>query len=134
MLVAVVVLLVLAGVTGVMVVRSAWFHDYVRRSIVAKVEQATGGRVELGSFSFDPATLTAQVSPLVLHGKEASDEPPLLRIESVKLGLRVLSVMERKVDLASLTVEKPQFRIVLYPDGTNNLPSPRGTREREELV
>ena len=126
MLVAVVVLLVLAGVTGVMVVRSAWFHDYVRRSIVAKVEQATGGRVELGSFSFDPATLTAQVSPLVLHGKEASDEPPLLRIESVKLGLRVLSVMERKVDLASLTVEKPQFRIVLYPDGTNNLPSPRG--------
>ncbi len=138
LLAVVAVLLVLAGVAGLLVVRSARFHDYIRRTIIAKIEQATGGRVELGGFSFQPATLTAQVSALVLHGKEAPDEPPLLRVESVKLGLRVLSVMERKVDLAALSVEKPQFRIILYPDGTNNLPSPRerasGKNWSEEIL
>src|ERR1700744_196229 len=102
LMLAALALLILAGVAGILFVRSPWFHEYVRRTIVAKVEQATGGRVEMGSFSFDPAPLTARVAPFVLHGKEASDEPPLLRIDSVSLSLRILSVMERKVDLASL--------------------------------
>ena len=118
------VLLVLACVAGVLILRSDRFHEYIRRTIVAKIEQATGGRVELGGFSFSASNLTAQADRLVLHGKEASDEPPLVRVGSVKIGLRILSVMERKVDLASVSVVKPQVRIVFYPDGTNNLPSP----------
>jgi translocation and assembly module TamB len=123
-LLALAILLVLAGVTGVLIIRSDRFHEYIRRTIVEKIEQATGGRVELGSFSFSASALTAQVDRLVLHGKESSNEPPLARVESVKIGLRILSVMERKVDLASVSVVRPQVRIVFYPNGTNNLPSP----------
>ncbi len=124
LLLALAVLLVLAVVTGVLIVRSDRFHEYIRRTIVEKIEQATGGRVELGSFSFNPSNLAAQIDRLVLHGKESSSEPPLARVESVRIGLRILSVMERKVDLSSVSVVKPQIRIVFYPDGSNNLPSP----------
>ena len=39
------------------------------------------------------------------------------------LGLRIISAFEQKVDLATLRVEEPQVRIIIYPDGTDNLPS-----------
>ncbi|HEY6345650.1 MAG TPA: translocation/assembly module TamB domain-containing protein [Bryobacteraceae bacterium] len=106
------------------VVQSGWFHEYVRQRIISELEQATGGRVELGRFSFRGSTLTARVAPLVVHGKESPGEPPLFSAEEVALGLRVLSIWERKVDLASLRVDKPRLRIVLYPDGSTNLPDP----------
>ena len=123
-LAAVVVLALIAALAAFIVVQSGWFREYVRARIIAEIERATGGRVELGRFSFRGTTLTAQVAPLVLHGKEAEGEPPLLRIESVSLQVRVISIMERKIDLASLSLRRPQVRIVTYADGSTNLPSP----------
>src|SRR5580658_704265 len=130
---ALAVLAIVAALAGLVVVQSGWFHEYVRQQIIADIEHATGGRVELGRFSFRGPTLTARVSQLVLHGKEAAGEPPLLRVESVTLGLRILSFAERKVDLASIQVDKPQARIVIYADGSNNLPGPQHNWPQELL-
>jgi len=63
---------------------------------------------ELGGYSLDWHNLTAEVHGLVLHGKESPAEPPLLQVGSATLGLRIISVLETKVDLASLRVERPQ--------------------------
>ena len=120
-------LLVVFGITitaAFVVVQSGWFHEYIRGRIIAEIERATGGRVELGRFSFRGATLTAQVAPLVLHGKEAPGEPPLLNVESVSLRIQVISILEHKIDLATLRLQKPRVRIVTYADGSTNLPSP----------
>jgi translocation and assembly module TamB len=124
-LVAAAILALLAGLAGFLVVRSGWFREQVRQRIIAEVEAATGGRVEIGNFSFKWETLVATISPLILHGTEAASETPLLRVESVSLGLRVISMLERRVDLASLRVDQPRLRIVIYSDGSNNLPVPR---------
>jgi translocation and assembly module TamB len=121
-----VVLLLAAGLAGFLIFRSGWFREKVRERIVTEVEKATGGRVELGTFEFDWATLSAKVSPLVLHGKEGAGEPPLLRASSVTAGLRIISALEQRVDLSSLRVEGPQVRIVFYADGSTNLPTPPG--------
>ncbi len=120
------VLLVIAGLAGLVVVQSGWFHEYVRQRIISEIERATGARVELGRFSFRGPTLTATVAPLVLHGREPAGDPPLLRVESVTLGLRILSFAERKVDLATVKLEKPEFRVVINPDGTDNFPLTNG--------
>ncbi len=122
---AIAMLAVLAALAAFVVVQSGWFHEYVRKQIVAGIEDATGGRAELGRFSFRGSTLTAQISPLVLHGMEGPGEPPLLSIESVSLSLRILSFAERKIDLSSIHVEKPRVRLVIYSDGSDNLPTPR---------
>ena len=90
------VLLVIAALAGLVVLQSGWFHEYVRRRIIAEIEHSTGGRVEIGRFSFRGPTLTATVAPLVLHGLEAPGDPPLLQVESATLGLRILSFAERK--------------------------------------
>jgi translocation and assembly module TamB len=122
------ILLVICAVAGLLIVRSGWFRELVRERIVREIEAATGGRVEVGNFSFKWETLTAKISPLVLHGTEPEAETPLLRVESVSVGLRVISMLERKVDLDSVRVDEPRLRIVIYPDGSNNLPAPPGPK------
>jgi len=129
--------LLLAGVAGVLIVRSDRFHQYIQRRIVEEVEHATGGRVELGGYSLDWRNLTAQVQGLVVHGKESSAEPPLLQIGSATLGLRIVSVLEKKIDLASLRVESPQAYFVVYSDGSTNFPGPSARSDKlwsEELL
>lgn len=136
-LAALAALLILAGIAGVLVVRSDRFHQYIQRRIVEETQRATGGRTELGEFSLDWRNLTVQVQELVLHGKESAAEPPLLRVGSATLGLKIISVLEKKIDLASLRVERPQAYFVVYADGTNNFPGP-GTKSgkpwSEELL
>jgi translocation and assembly module TamB len=119
------VFLAVASLAGLVVVQSGWFHEYVRKRIITVLDNATGGHAELGRFSFRGPTLTARVSQLVLHGKESATEPPLLRVASVTLRLRILSFLEPKIDLASIDIEQPLVRIAVYPDGSTNLPSPR---------
>jgi translocation and assembly module TamB len=130
-------LVLLATVAGVFVVRSGRFHQYIQRRIIEEAERATGGRVELGGYSLDWRNLTAQVQGLVVHGKESAAEPPLLQIGSATLGLRIISVLETKIDLTSLRVERPQAYFVVYEDGSTNFPGARARSDKiwtEELL
>ncbi|HTB13637.1 MAG TPA: translocation/assembly module TamB domain-containing protein [Bryobacteraceae bacterium] len=123
-LAALVLLAAVCALTGILVFRSGWFAEQVHRRAVMEIEKATGGRVEIGNFSYDWKRLEVTVGPVVLHGKESASEPPFVRVASVTAGLRIISMMERKVDLASLKIEHPRVRIVFYPDGTDNIPEP----------
>lgn len=129
-------LLALALVVGslaVVVLRSGWFHDQVRARIVREVEQATGGKAELGAFSFDWRTMTARLAPFVLRGTEGATEPPLLRIGSIEVGLRVVSFLRRDVDIELLALRAPQLYIALYEGGRTNLPAPARKRRGNAL-
>lgn len=134
---ALMVLTLAAAFAAFLIFNSSWFREKVRERIISEVESKTGAKVEVGQFDFDARHLTARVSPFVLHGKEAAGEPPLVRIGSATVGLRILSGLERKIDLASLNVEHLRARVVLYPDGSNNLPDPPhppGTTWAEDIV
>ncbi|MGH9557767.1 MAG: hypothetical protein ACRD30_00910, partial [Bryobacteraceae bacterium] len=122
---AVAVILAVCVVAGIFMARSAWFRDKVRERIISEIEKSTGGRAEIGKFRFDWARLTATAAPLILHGREASADPPLVNIASVTVGLRIVSMLERKVDLAYVRLDQPRVRVVFYADGSNNLPSPQ---------
>lgn len=115
----------IATIAGFMVIRSQWFSEQVRARIIAEVEKATGGRPELENFQFDWQSMQAGVSNFTLHTKELAGDPAFFRAGRVIVGLTVLSVLEKKVDLASLTIERPEVHIIVFPDGTTNLPSPK---------
>jgi translocation and assembly module TamB len=110
---------------GVAVLRSAWFYNKVRNQIVATVETATGGRVELGAFRFHWSALRAEVSGFTLHGKEPAGKPPLFHAAAVRVGLKIISVLERKVDIRYLEVEEPRVYLIIASDGSTNVPEPK---------
>ena len=62
-----VTLLLLLSVAAVLVIQSDWFFNQVRLKLIATIETATGGRVEIGSFHFDWRHLRAEVRDLVIQ-------------------------------------------------------------------
>ena len=92
----------LLAVALLLVLQSAWFRDQVRKRIIAQVETATGGKVEIRAFNYNWQTLTANLQGFVIHGTEASPAPPLLRVESASITVRVISILKRSVDISSI--------------------------------
>lgn len=125
-------ILVLCLAVGIVVLRSDWFHEKVRARIINTIETATGGRAEIGSFRFDWKQLRAEVDRFTLHGNEPADRPPLFRAASVTVGLKIVSLVRRDVDIQYLEVKDPHIYLIVYPDGHTNVPEPKvksGTAE-----
>src|SRR5271165_3309054 len=118
-------LLLLGTVALVLTVRTQWFRDYVRKTIISYTESATGGKVDLGSFQFDWTGMRASISDFVIHGTEGPGNAALLRAARVDLVLRLLPSFRHAYELESLQVESPQAHVVVYPDGRTNVPSPK---------
>lgn len=112
-------------IAGALMLRGGWFREQVRRRIVSEIEKTTGGRVELGAFDFNWRTLTAEVKHLVIHGTEPAGSAPLFRAAGVNARFRIVSVLKRTVDLESLSVQSPEVRLIVAPDGSTNIPQPK---------
>jgi translocation and assembly module TamB len=120
-----VVVVLLAALSLILVLRSGWLREKIRQRMVAEVEKATGGRAEIGAFQFDWERLRAEVDGFVLHGNEPPDAPPLLRADSIVVGIKIVSFLERTVDVQYLDVRHPQVYLIRYPDGHTNVPAPK---------
>ncbi len=130
---------VLLGLAALIILPSPWFRDKVRDRLVSEIQRSTGGRVDIGVFNFDWNSLTAEVTPFIVHGSEPANEAPLLRAESVRVGLRVVSMLKRDIDIAFLVVEQPRVNLLVGKDGITNLPVPKLQRKHakdpiEELL
>ncbi|HTX35726.1 MAG TPA: translocation/assembly module TamB domain-containing protein [Bryobacteraceae bacterium] len=131
---AALLLLLAAGVAGVVMLRSQWFVRKVHSTLVAVVETATGGRAEVGAIQFDWRNLRARVAPFTLHGTEPAGKPPLFQAASIEIGLKIISLARRDVDLQELNVAAPRIYLIVGPDGRTNIPGPKNHRARRPVM
>jgi translocation and assembly module TamB len=131
-LATVVCLLLATGIGGLIIVRSDWFFEQVRQKLVSTVETATGGRVEAASFHFDWSHLRAEVRGFALHGTEPAGKPALVRANRVTVGLKIISVWKRDLDIESLDVDSPHVFLKVFPDGQTNIPEPKIKKKKSE--
>jgi translocation and assembly module TamB len=122
------------ALSAILILRSDWFREKVRQRIVAEVEKATGGRTEIGAFRFDWKQMRAEVDGFALHGSEPPDAPPLFRADAIVVGIKIVSVLKRSVDLQYLDVRHPQVYAIVYPDGHTNLPAPKVRRAGKRTI
>src|SRR5262245_25103946 len=105
-------MLILSAV-AILVLRSDWFHDQVKKRIIAELERATGGTATLGDISYDLRLLTVRFQDLTLHGREPAGAAPLLEAKSIEVGLKILSLWKREVDVQSVVVVEPKVNILV---------------------
>lgn len=117
-----VVLVLLVAV--LVLVRTPWFRNTARRRVIASIEEATGGRAEMGGFAFSPGTFTADITGFVLHGTEPPGAPPLFRADSMRVALKPGAALQLKLEVQSFYIERPQVYVRVAPDGSTNLPRP----------
>ncbi len=110
---------------------SAWymttesFQAFVRARIVAAMEKATGGRVELGTYHTIPFRLQAEIRGLTIHGTEAAGDVPLAHVDRVVARIRIISLLETEFGFKSIELEHPVVHLIVRPDGSTNIPQPK---------
>jgi translocation and assembly module TamB len=118
-------LLLVLIVASILVLRSAWFANYVREKIIAVTEESTGGKVEIASFQFDWTHLTARVRNFVLHGTEPAGNDPLVRVQLLEVRLKLFAGLKKAVDLQYLGIQQPQVNLIVFSNGKTNVPEPK---------
>jgi len=103
------------------------FQRLVRRRVIASAEKLTGGRVELGELHTIPFRLRVDARNLTIHGHEAPDQAPFLRVDRVQAEMKIISLLSTTVGLHSLVLDHPVVHIIDYPDGTTNAPVPEAS-------
>ncbi len=118
------VLLAVAGALG-WYVRSPHFADFVRRKLIARLEDATGGQVELTSFRWNLSQLAFEADDLTVHGLEGPGQLPYAHVDRALVRLHIISFVERRMSLEQVELLHPVVHIIVNPDGTTNAPEPK---------
>lgn len=118
-------LILVLVIASILVLRSAWFANYVREKIIAVTEESTGGVAEIGSFQLDWTHLTVRIRNFVLHGTEPKNADPLVRVPLLELRLKLFAGLKKAVDLQYLGIQQPEVNVIVFPDGKTNIPEPK---------
>jgi translocation and assembly module TamB len=102
------------------------FQQFARRRLIAGLESATGGRVELGGFHTEPLRLRVEVRDLTIHGREATGQKPFAHVDSMAAVVSLSAALGARLAFHSLTLDHPVFHLIFYPDGTTNQPARAG--------
>ena len=122
-LVVLAVLLALAG-AAVVLWKTGEVDRWTRALVISQVDKATGGKLELGRLHLSLAPFTVEMDGFTLHGREAASEPPFVRIARVVVHLDFRKLLEGKVVLGGVTVERPEVYVRVDRQGHSNIPSP----------
>ncbi len=116
-------LLVLA-LTALILMSTGWFQRTLKGAVIARLENLTGGRVEIGHFRFRPWLFHVRLENLVIHGSEAAGDPPLISAREVEAGLSPEQLLRRRLRLRHLDIDGLQVHLRTDPQGVTNLPGP----------
>ena len=113
------------AVVAFLVMSTLWFRHVVERRLIAKVESATGGRVEVREFTFRPLIFQVTFHGFILHGTEPSSAPPLFSAKTVVIGINPTALFRQDVNLRTLDWDNAEVHVQTNSDGSNNLPGPK---------
>lgn len=129
-----VVLFIGAGIAGYRWASSTGFENTMRRRLVAELENLTGGRVEVATLHWDLLHLQAEATNITIHGLEASNEAPYAHIDRLRVSVAILGLFQwgpsPRIILREAQIDRPQFHLIVYADGTTNQPLARRRRAK----
>src|ERR1700676_2077486 len=96
--VAIGILVLLAGAADVIVYKRA-FNQFVLDKIIQEARTTTGARIDIQRVEIHWRKLGVDFYGMVVYGSGGVSEPPLFRGDHLAVGLKIVSVLERKVDL-----------------------------------
>ena len=121
------VILLLALVSAaalVVVVHTDMFRHFVLTKIIQKADENLGGRLTIDKLAIDWRPLEVDFYGLTLQGEKNSSEPPLFVAEHLRVALKVVSILQARVEVKEIVLDRPVVHLRVDSKGNSNLPRP----------
>ncbi|HET9088383.1 MAG TPA: hypothetical protein VFN53_12760, partial [Acidobacteriaceae bacterium] len=115
-------LLLLLIVVLVVVLQSGMFHNFALRKLQQVASTKLNTRVQLQNFSIHLSRLSADLYGLTIHGAPPDANIPLLQVQHIGIGVRIVSVLHREWYLNRLRIDRPVVQVLMDNHGESNLP------------
>lgn len=120
-------LLLLLAVGIYIALHSAAVHNYVLKTVQQNASQSLNTRVELQNYALHPTTLGLDLYGLTIYGVGPGANQPLMQVDHIGLGVRVISVLHRQWNLQNVAVDHPVVNLIVDANGQSNLPTFQST-------
>ena len=117
------ILLLIAAISGYLFLKSSGFQRYALGKIVQAMQEATGARTEIGRLDFNLSTLTAHLYDITVHGTEPAGQPALLHVDQLTVALKIKSILHHAIYLDQLLIAHPVAHLQVNRSGKNNIPA-----------
>ena len=107
------------------------FANRVRLKVISKLEEITGGRVELKTFRWNLSKLQFEADDLTIHGLEPAGEVPYAHADHLNIQVKIIALFSGQIGLRYAGLERPVIHIMVLSDGSTNQPVPKVEREHK---
>jgi len=112
-----------AGIAFVALMNNPRFHSYLLRTVETNASKSLGVRVQLQNFTLHMRTLSADLYGVTVDGAAPYPDPPLLQVEHIEAGVRVVSILHRAWYFDDLRIDHPVVHIFVDYNGVSNIPA-----------
>ena len=125
-----IVLLVVGGIEYILHSNKA--HQYILNTAQQKVTESLGSNVKVGNYAlnFSGISPTIDLYDVVVAGADPYPNPPVLRVDHIRVGVRIVSAVHEKWYLSDVTINHPVARVFVDKQGNNNLPKPKSSGQK----
>ena len=109
----------------VSVLHSCRFRGWALREIIQTAEERTGTTITIQAMDLSFYPFVADLRGVSVRGTREATEKPLFRAEQVRIGLRIIPLLRKQVQLERLILDKPEIAIRVNSQGQSNLPPSR---------
>ena len=123
------VLSLFAAIAVAVLLHSARFHNYLLRTVELKASESLGVRVQLDNFALSFSTLGLDLYGVTVDGAAPFSNPPLLQVDHIETGVRIVSILKRTWYLDSVRVDHPVIHVFVDAHGVSNIPTLKSSGE-----
>lgn len=98
-------------------------HRYIIDTAQKQASDSLGVPVHLQNFTLHLSELSLDLYGISVTGAGPHPNPPLLQVDHVNVGVRIVSILHRSWYLNNLRMDHPVVWLVVDKDGVSNLPT-----------
>ena len=113
----------LVAIALIVLLNNQRFHQYLIRTIESDASESLGVRVQLENFTLHLRSLSVDLYGINVDGASPYANPPLLQVNHVAAGVRIVSILHRAWYLDNLQIDSPVVWVFVDEHGVSNIPT-----------
>ena len=120
-IIAALVIVLAVGIYAVL--HTAFAHNYILKTAQGGASEALNTRVTLQDYGLHLSTFGLDLYGLTVYGVGPGANAPLLQVDHIGLGVKVISALHRQWNLQNVAVDHPVVKVIVDSQGRSNLPT-----------